>query len=496
MDYFPASLSKRLDNALAAVTNRVSKFKKHYELKYRRKAGPRNIRLGAKCMSAFRGIEWDWPSSPSPEIQSEDVVNACDAVHLKPMYKGIRMFYFDPPKEQAGQGLFVDKETEEWYIGNKGYVWTIAFARAKSVLAKILDYGFTWRDAARFGRKIGDMISKELGLCLIPTWRLDGGADKLRMLLIGNIVIFIIENWFWQGLASALKSHPNFGYQPTLIKRFFEAGVPSGYKYLSGDFVAYDLHQQPTFLKAIYEGVSQLCELPESLAVCLWAYNCFTPALVVDDYGRLVVRMRNGQAASGIGGFAYANSVGCLTLNWKVSKVLRIPFVPGNYMGDDHVQPMRGSVLAWISAMGTVGGMEMSYNPADPDGSDTKVSPKEAIYCRRFFKAGSMDSSPVRMSRLRNAVFPEDGDVNANHGIRRAIVYRAQLEEIVLTASDDVISAFNKLAPQHHAMFNYTAEELAQQYSFYLESVGATEMGAPVEDLNKLFLNRSWMSKE
>jgi len=391
--------------------------------------------------------------------------------------------YFNPPKEAASMGLFIDPETEKWYTGAKGPIWILAYKRAKSLLDELMNSGLTWQQihaTQDLGQAIGFALAQKYKWAFVPAFRLDGGLNKLRLLLIGIISVYIVEQWFGHHIHQAMLHNDHFGYNPQNVMNFFESGLHSGYKYMSGDLVGYDLHQQPAHLLAVYEGIQSYCNLPESVAVALYLYNAFTPAFVTVPYKvgnkveySLQLKKRNGDAASGIGFFATANTVGTAAIMFKVANSLAMPWEAGTYMGDNHIQPLCVGVALWIRTMRSVCGFEM-------DGKDTLISPNEAFYERRIFTKGTRESFPVAMSRVRNLLFPEYSDPWSMHAIRRAIVYRAQCAELLGTSDVNLLESLENIAP--YALFKYdwgSDRELSQQYNQlrdqHIISTGATD---------------------
>lgn len=489
------ALTPAVDRAILTLYSSAARgqtsFRKHYETKYLHKMGARNVRLASQTRKQFDSITWNWQTVS--KLTAQDVVDALSAT-VQSVPQGMHIHYFNPPKDQASAGLWVDGDRV--FTGKKGNIWELAMGRAQEWLKELSSLNLTWRDldaSGDQGRAMGQQLAKKFGWCFVPAWRLDGGANKLRMLLIGHIVMYIIETWFWFHLHHALVDNDHFGYHPTHVKNFFERGIPTGYKYLSGDFQAYDQSQTPEHLRAVYEGVAAFCGLPESVAVVLYLYNCYTPALISKEvehegrtYSLATVRMRNGQAASGIGGFAFANTVGCAAANRKTAKYLKREWIPGTYMGDDHVQPIDVGVALWCRTMREVCGLSM-------DRKDTLSSTEEAIYCRRFFRKGTRESLPVVMSRARNVIYPEYPDPWSMHPFRRAIVYRAQGLELMIghQLNAEGRAAWEILAPYEHHLYELFPEsnELAAAYA------GLTSIGWVVSEDAEDNLTRAiaWM---
>lgn len=486
----PDDVMRKLRGLYKLVIKRASIFRRHFEKKFFDKcANGRNVRLGRLVAAKFANVSHNWLEYPKTQLTHEDVKAAVNAIGLRPLYQGLRIFDFEPPREQASAGLFV--EDGKLYTGEKSKVWELARSKACRVKRECSgDRRLTFANVADM--RVASVLAREICLrykwILMPTWRLDGGPNKLRMLLIGCADVYVLEMWFWEPLHATMIKHRNFGYQPKEVCAYFESlELPRNWGMLSGDFKSYDERQQPEHLFAVYKAATEISGMPEWLGVLLYLFNTFAPALVLDSRNIPVVRWRQGQAASGIGGFAFANTLGCLTVNYVVSMRLYGKFLPGTYMGDDHVQPiMINGKLLWIATMWNVCGMEI-------DAVDSPVSPREAVYCRRFFKKGSGKSQCIVMSRARNVLFPEDGDPHAFHRLRRAIMYRAQSAEIMLgPLHKALLNAWSRLAPVRHCLFlEYPDDsELSRAYNAIIDGYDGERLAA--ESIFKLSWRFSW----
>jgi len=454
MDVLPTNLQLKFEG-LYAVVPKKDRIRMHFETKYLRKAGPRNVRLATLVLRAFNNIAWEWSSASG--LSATDVLGFMDTIHLHPTKRGLWDGSFSPPKAQASLGLYWSRDMGvSWgrKSDEQGGIWSFAMTEAALDMDGLINEGLRWsRDCTP---EQGRRLALKYHWVFMPAFRLDGGPHKLRLLLIGTVCMYIIEKWVWHYLAESMVRHENFGYRPQGVLKWVESLRP-GQACLSGDFVSYDLHQTPEHLRAVYEAVSILCDLPESLMVALYLYNAYAPLVCVSALGSLVVRWRNGQAPSGIGGFSYANTIGCGAVNYKVARVfMRKYFEPGNYMGDDHIQPIGVGVARWRRAMQDECALLL-------DSSDALVSGQHMKYQRRFLSHGEYGSHPIVMSRARNAVFPEDQGVESTHPLLRALRGRAQTHEIITTRWDSqsaaIRTAWYNLCPPRYLLYDkYPAE--------------------------------------
>lgn len=495
-DYVPPeTVVRALETIRSQAVRGKSKLVKHFNGKYVAKMSRRNGRLGAVTLMKFSEISGQntWLDQSATTINSNDVVDTlqilCPAVN-----EGMHVGWIEPPKEQASMGLYIrlmPDGTLKMYTGAKGPLWVLAYKSAKDILQRLLQRQYTWHEiesTSDLGRSLGLELAREYLNCFVPAWRLDGGLEKLRLLLIGVITWYIIEQWFGHNIHHAMLRNDHFGYYPPNVMNFFESGLKAGYQYLSGDIIGYDLHQQPRHLLAVYKGVQQYCNLPESVAVALFLYNCYTPAIVpvpryVKDSGKghleyyTMLKLRNGQAASGIGFFATANTIGNATANRKVALKLCDEWEPGIYMGDNHVQPIKVGVALWRRKMNEMCAFGM-------DIKDTIRSPSDAYFLRRFFNKGSRDSTPNVMSRARNLLYPEYNDPWSMHPVRRAIVYRAQGAEIISTANSTMLEAFETIGPFASYRYDWgTDRELSKIYQ-QLDGLHLAKFGTDDADDN------------
>lgn len=514
----PTALFRAVRQFFRRVTLRRSKFVKAIESKYLCKCQfARNVRLSDRVRAKFAGIRHSWVDRPKSQMTVSIVLAALDAIGLRiPIHqRGLRITDVEPPREAASMGLFIQPGSLLWHVGHKGKIWALGVHYALKWLSEfaLMSSELRWDNVANVNRAVllGQALATKYKWVYVPTWRLDGGPDKLRMLLIGNIVMYIIEMWFWRPFHEMMLKCPNFGYSPKMVRSFFKRGLPRGWGYLSGDFEAYDENEQLEHLKSVYQAVQIRSGMPEWLGVLLYLYQAFTPALVVDAHERIVVRFRLGQAPSGIGGFSFANSIGCLAVNFLVfhyvengrcpvcvpTRLICAPryllanrgrtksgynrnvrlvgrvrkrFRPGIYMGDDHVQPLPNGVMDWYGSMYDLCGLSVdtvfgTRKYGKPKGSlldfreyqiveVPSFNALQAVFLRRVWSKGSGISEPVYLSLLRNALYPEHGDPNAIHRLRRAVMYRAQGLEIYKRLSDKLaLAAWEWLVPSQHCLW-------------------------------------------
>lgn len=426
-----------------------SRFVRHYEAKYLRKLGPRNVRTIEQTRAQLDALAWEWPFSRQ-RMNSDDVVRSLDSMGIKAS-SHLRCEWFQPPKANAGVGWWWSPICKRYFTGHKLDSWQLAMEYAGHLMDDLLSDGrLRWSllDDEDEARTMGALLAAEHKWLYVPTWRLDGGPRKLRMLLIGNSPMYILEHWAYAELGEALNASKYVGDRPSNVYRWF-AEARAG-KLMSGDFERYDQSQHPSFLKAVYKGLGEFLGWPESLAVALWLYNCYTPALVADQQGRLVIRWRNGQAASGIGGFSYVNTVGSASACDTVARSFGDnTYEPGCHKGDDQVivLPSNVGVSAWWRRMNEICGL--SYSPVD-----SLVSLRGAVFLRRVFYRGRWESDPLWMSRFRNACFPEDPEVQDASPVLTAVRYRAQSEEVFLRGNTAIQGCWSQALPSSMGLFD------------------------------------------
>lgn len=463
----------KVDICLQAVLPYVSKFQRHWEEKYRRKCSARNARSARQVLMKF----WTLPEWQQCELAPQDVLGFCDAIGLQvePGYNKDMMVTY--PKAQASAGLFYHVQGRTWYRGPKETIWDAAYRQGRHILDEIEALGLKWSLAEDMdeAQRVALALARRFHWVLVPAFRLDGGYNKIRRLLIGTADMYVVESIVFANLHEAMVANESFGYRkPEKVAGYFAEARAGKLPLISGDMIGYDEHQSPQFLASVYRAAGELCALPESVVVALWLYNTFAPTVVCTPDAQVVLLLRNGQAASGIGAFSFMNSLGCGALNfanWKRTLMkLGIqprPFVPGLYMGDDQVQPCVVGVDTWRSSMLTGYGFPM-------DEADTMVSDVYAKFARRIFQRGTNVARPIFMSRCRNVLFPERSDLESLHPWLRALMQRSAAQEVTAVYPDDVIEAWTLVAPLEAGLYSEfpVGDSIGKMYSRMLRRSG------------------------
>lgn len=471
-------------------------FKWFFENKFYRKLGARNARSAAAVARQFNNLRPDWSTKPKVSFNDVDVIDTLgEDLGLYPLpTMGKRMIF--PPHDQARMGLHIALDKSEWYMGPKGPLWSFAMDEACEVWGLLEREGLSWRDVESSndcGRKIGFALARRFGWCFIPAWRLDGGFEKLRLLLIGDIAMYIVETWWWGACHREITNSAYCGDRPKQVRKWFQSRYGPC---ISADVSGLDQSEQPLGLLAVYKAVCTYFGLSEPVGVALFLYNSYTPAMIAgyDELGYYGVALveRNGQAASGIGGFPNGNTLYVRTASRTVMRRLTGVYRREQNKGDDHVVPSQVGVKAYVDAMWSMHGLVL-------DPKQTKMSPDFAIFLRRFFNFGEDSPCVDLMSRFRNACFPEMPDPWNMHPIRRAISLRAQSIEVVTSSHvpASLIHSWLTLFPtelwdEHHWG---TDQQLCRTYKSLIESgiiSRSLELDAELLE-EKLGMNRAWI---
>lgn len=549
----PQRIAGWLNSILGLVTSRaawpdveIRKFLRHFEGKYRDKAvgkSPRCWRVPSEVLRAFfTGLPVntvdDWRSV---DVNPEDIVAALDAAEVKVTpYKGFsnyrrdlgsageeetfalqeaslameqptieedglafEAYDFVPPKSQASSGLYYRTSSRTWFSGPKGDIWTMALGDAQQLLAELCGLGLKWSE-------VEDLHAAQklymTGLWPVyrwtfwPVWRLDGGWDRLRRLLIGIITWFILETWTARPFRDAIMENIHFPYSEPQMKAFVTE-VWRG-PLISGDFKAFDQHHSPAHTRAAYQALQQLLNWPESLAVAMFLYYSFSPTLVTRgrNLADVMLHWRAGGNPSGTGVFWLINNMLNCWANWKTWGEVSIePCEFGAYKGDDHLQPKpRGvGVAKWIATMGDQTGFRM-------DNLDTRVSDKVAIFCRDFYFPGlDGDVAPLVLSRARNVLFPERLDVPLELcQVLRCLRYRAASAPVHrrfgfsdIPQERQLVDVWDRcIAPYQHCMWDDFGPEVDLQrvYAALRHTVSTTEAYACEQFLHHQSFKFSW----
>lgn len=474
-------------------------FVRLYENKYRNKAnatGPRSWRLAESVLKAFFGSYCSSKSLSDWRVISitpEEIIDALELAGVKcrsfksftpsdirkagklfgkfdpndyvPPLPGesnrieFKAFDFQPPRRQASSGLYYRTADSCWYGGPKKDIWSVALGDAVHTLEELCNLGLTWSivdDMHKAKAYFMNELWPKYRWVFAPAWRTDGGPIKLRKLLIGTIAMFILETWAVQPLREAIQASLHFPYRHGASSRFARE-VWSG-KMISGDFKAHDRHISPWHLKAAFQALAVLLNWPESLAVALFMYYCFTPTIVVGADGKAYLQWRNGGNPSGCGLFVWINNMMNAWAQYKnwITLVPGKPWEPGVMKGDDHLQllPASVGVTKWMANMSSNTGFEM-------DEIDTRAHANIGIFCRDFYKPGPDGVViPVVCSRAENGVFPERLTVDPNISIvLRALRYRAQSVPVIvwfgtspISSDKQVLQVWDNLLPPQHRL--------------------------------------------
>lgn len=403
---------------------------RHFNRKYRRKCTARNQRWGPLVAQKFESIPNGLPRS---NLTADDVIAVCDHFGIKelPSYDSKRPV--KPPRAQAAVGLFIDHTAKQVIVGAKGDHWDSTVASECAYQIAYFDSlasQLTWdnvRDRAT-ARRLARLICQALHIVFVPAWRVDGGPEKLRMLYMGNTPFLRTEMRLWHSMHQWMLDVPNFGYRFWKWRPYLNELIDLKVTLGSFDFEAYDENQPHEHLLAVYEAWQRLSDLPEHLAVVNFLINTYGPTIISFGNG-LFVRWKEGGAASGMGGFAFGNTLGCAAVNRKTSMDLYGKYQGGVYMGDDQSQPVFGSAPKWITHMKTNYCLGISK-------SDSPVLKGRAYFLRRIYAPElGPTGAPILMSRVRNAVFPEYPDPWTMHSTRRALALRAQSYEIYFNSA-------------------------------------------------------------
>lgn len=435
----PPGLARRFARMYACVEAFSSVFRRHYEIKFLRKAGPRNVLLASKVLAKFGEIRWEWPAGES--VSSSAIISAWDDTVGRRAHSVPRLHDVKPPKAQASEGIWLSP-TGEWNHGHcKAESWWEVRQGALELWKAFEDIGLTWDDIStpKKSMLIGQRMADQFGWVFAPAYRRDGGMNKPRLLLIGDPRMYMIETCVMEGIKD-LKTRTSLFAKPKSTASWFAEAGELRLPLLSGDYVGFDLHVRPEALANAWKAACTIGRIPPALAVPCFLYMCYTPVLSPMRIGNRLhacIRWRNGQAPSGTGAFSEIEDLiaaGIQRVVWgeaaerfRPSGQRALRWVPGVLCKDDHVSPLppRCGAARWRSIVGRRSSLDM-------DPSDTKVSRQDAKFLRRFWRVGSELNEPIYMSRARNVVFPESEGLGTAMPILRGLRVRDQSHEVIV----------------------------------------------------------------
>jgi len=325
------------------------------------------------------------------------------------------------PHGQTSLGIMYDWNTDHVITGEKEEYWITILSLAKEIFDWAESSDLNWENCD--AQEVYNGLMRKFSLIFVPTYRIDRGPYKLRLIWMGNAIIYALETWIMRGVKLDMKESRCFGYKPNRgIERL--AGWLNR-TIISGDYKEYDLHLRKKILKQAWKALQRLYKLPEKLMCLLYAYNVYAPIARWVD-GDLVLQTREGLQPSGTGAFVIINNV---INNFYMAKALShflhvsISEIPDSELwlvfGDDHVVPLpRGvSLEEWMDYFTQVYQQDVRGSTAWKG----EYKFLRALYSKRY------DKEPIVFSRFRNAACPEDPDITGRSKYDNALSLRAEL---------------------------------------------------------------------
>jgi hypothetical protein len=426
----PGHLAKYVDPLEKLVRQLRTDFGKSAELHYAEKLLPRCVFLEHVRAEKESAIAWHYESKFEFDPDLADVLESMVRADLG-RTTGLQgtLWSVRSPHGQTSLGIMYDWNTGHVITGEKEEYWTTILGLAKEVFEWAESSDLNWENCDT--QEVYNSLMRKFSLIFVPTYRIDRGPYKLRLIWMGNAIIYALETWLMRGVKFDMKGSQCFGYKPNRGTERLAGWLSR--VLISGDYKEYDLHLRRKILKKAWMALQRLYNLPEKLMCLLYAYNVYAPIARWVD-GDLVLQTREGLQPSGTGAFVIINNI---INNFYMAKALShylhvsISEIPNSDLwlvfGDDHVVPLPSgvSLQEWVRYFAQV----YQHDVSGSVHCKGEFKFLRALYSKRY------DQEPIVFSRFRNAACPEDSDITGRSKYDNALSLRAELLPFAKDAS-------------------------------------------------------------